>query len=68
MKWEFKRLSDGRVHYIAVTLNGQRYIINRTYHSEPSSVRELNVAFQMDGNSSMTDYKVWVDKVTLTAW
>lgn len=68
MKWEFKRLSDGRVQYIAVTLNGQRSIVNRTYNSEPSSVRELNVAFQMDGNSSMTDYKVWVDQVKLTAW
>jgi hypothetical protein len=68
LKWEFKRLSDGRVQYIAVTVNGQRYIINRTYNSEPSSVRELNVAFQMDGNSSMTDYKVWVDQVKLTAW
>jgi hypothetical protein len=68
LKWEFKRLSDGRVQYIAVTLNGQRYLINRSYNSEPSSVRELNVAFQMDGNSSMTDYKVWVDQVKLTAW
>jgi hypothetical protein len=31
-------------------------------------VNELNVAFQMDGNGSMTDYDVWLDKVSLTAW
>jgi hypothetical protein len=31
-------------------------------------VKELNVAFQMDGNKYMTDYSVWLDKVSLTAW
>jgi hypothetical protein len=42
--------------------------VNRTYSPKSSGVSELNVAFQMDGNKDMTDYQVWLDKVTLTAW
>jgi hypothetical protein len=31
-------------------------------------VNELNVAFQMDGDSSMHAYSTWLDKVSLTYW
>jgi hypothetical protein len=34
----------------------------------PSTTKELNIAFQMDGNYAQTPYKVWLDKATLKAW
>jgi len=68
LRWEFERTSDSRMRFIAVTIDGVRRTIDRYYRPQASSVRELNVAFQMDGNSTMTDYHVWVDKINLSAW
>ncbi|MFL6299174.1 MAG: hypothetical protein ACJ71N_01035 [Terriglobales bacterium] len=68
LRWEFERTSGGQMHYIAVTVDGVRHLIGKFYNPQASSVRELNVAFQMDGNSTMTDYHVWVDKVKLSVW
>jgi hypothetical protein len=39
-----------------------------TFNPQASSVAELNVAFQMDGNYAQTPYSVWLDKVTLSYW
>jgi hypothetical protein len=68
LKWEFERTTTGKMHFIAVTLDGVRSVVDRYHTPQPISVRELNVAFQMDGNSTMTDYHVWVDQIKLTAW
>lgn len=65
--WEFERV-NGQLHFISLTLNGNKSYINRYYAPRSSSASELNVAFQMDGNNTATSYKVWLDKVTLTAW
>jgi len=32
--------------------------VNRTYAPQARSAKELNVAFQMDGNKDITDYSV----------
>jgi hypothetical protein len=66
--WEFQRTSDNKAKFIAVTLDGVKTYINRSYYPKASSVNEINVAFQMDGNKYQTDYKVWLDKVTLKYW
>jgi Big-like domain-containing protein len=65
---EFQRTTGGKASFIAVTLNGKKSYINRSYYPKSSGVNELNAAFQMDGNGSMTDYSVWLDKVRLIAW
>jgi hypothetical protein len=65
---EFQRTSGGNVKFISVTLNGTKHYINRIYAPKSSSVNELNVAFQMDGNKYLTDYQTWVENVTLTYW
>jgi hypothetical protein len=67
LTWEFERV-NGQLHFVALTLNGNKSYINRYYAPRASSASELNVAFQMDGNYAATSYKVWLDKVTLTAW
>jgi hypothetical protein len=68
LTWQFQRTSGGNVKFISVTLDGKTSYVNRTYAPKSSSVKELNVAFQLDGDKYMTDYSVWLDKVTLTAW
>ncbi|MEO6119118.1 MAG: hypothetical protein ABIP12_00400 [Terriglobales bacterium] len=65
--WEFKR-EGNNVVYIAVTVNGQKSYVNRSFLSLAVNARELNVAFQMDGNYNQTDHSVWLDKVTLNYW
>jgi hypothetical protein len=62
------RNSNGSMTFVSVTVNGHTYYFNRTFWPQNSNARELNVAFQMDGNSSQTNYSVWLDRVTLTAW
>jgi hypothetical protein len=67
LTWEFERVG-GQTHFVAVTLNGYRQVIDKYYSAKQWSGRELNVAFQMDGNYRQDDYSVWVDKVALYAW
>lgn len=64
---EFKR-ADGKMHFLTVSINGNKHYFNRAYAPKSTSAREVNVAFQMDGNKYQTDYKVWVDKMKLTIW
>ena len=68
LTWQFQRTSGGNVKFVSVTLDGVTHYVNRLYAPKSSSVNELNAAFQLDGNKDMTDYSVWLDKVTLTAW
>jgi hypothetical protein len=65
---EFQRTSGNMAKFIAVTLDGKKSYFNKSFAPHSSSVRELNVAFQMDGNGSMTDYSVWVDKMKMSTW
>ena len=65
---EFYRTPDGKVNFVSITLDGNRHYVNRTYAPRSGGGSEMNVAFQMDGNSYQTDYSVWLDKVTLNYW
>jgi hypothetical protein len=64
LTWEYYR-SGGKIHFVAVTLNGRKSYVNRTYGSRSRSGPEINVAFQMDLTGSHTTYQVWLDKFTL---
>jgi hypothetical protein len=65
LTWEFERVGS-QVHYISVTLDGAQHFVNRSFTARPSGVRELNVAFQMDGDRSHDHYKAWLDNVSLS--
>jgi len=67
LTWEFKRTAT-TLTYVAVTLDGVKHYVNRTYTARNSSVNELNVAFQMDMRSNHVAYKTWLDNVKLTYW
>lgn len=68
LREEFQRTTTGKVMFVSITLDGYKHYINRAYYPAPSSAKEINVAFQMDGDKYQTDYSVWLDKVTLTYW
>src|SRR6476660_405637 len=67
LTWEFKR-SASTLTYIAVTLDGVKHYVNRTYTARNSGVNELNVAFQEDLRGNHAAYKTWLDNVKLTYW
>jgi hypothetical protein len=66
--WQFERVGN-QVHYISVTVGSKTYPVDKYYAFEAGWVmQDIDVAFQMDGNSTQQPYNVWLDKVTLTAW
>lgn len=67
---EFKRLSDGRLHFIAVTLNGKKSYFNKysNRRTGTANYKHVNVAIQLDGNSTTSAYDMWVDNVKLRHW
>ena len=67
LTWEFQRTSTN-VIFVGFTYDGVTHYVNRSYPARSSTVHEMNVAFQMDGDSAMHAYSTWLDKVTLTYW
>ena len=66
--WEFERTVGNMVKFVSVTLDGKKSYVNRTFAPKASSVNEMNVAFQMDGDKYQTDYSTWLDQVSLKYW
>lgn len=66
--WEFSRDNSGNANFISVTLDGVKQYVNRTYPMGGSSVSEINVAFQMDGDYAEHAYDAWLDQVKLSYW
>ena len=67
LTWEFQRTSTN-VIFVGFTYDGVTHYVNRSYPARGSSVHEMNVAFQMDGDFAMHAYSTWLDRVTLTYW
>jgi hypothetical protein len=66
--WEFERTTDNKVRFVAITVNGVKKYVNRSYYPRASTTKEISVAFQMDGISTMVDYYVWLDQLKVTYW
>lgn len=67
LTWQLKR-SASQATFVSVTLDGVTHPVNMTFNGKPASGSELNVAFQMDGDSAQHAYSTWLDKVSLTYW
>jgi len=67
LTWQLQRTAT-QVIYVSFTYDGVTHYVNRTYPARPNNVSEINVAFQMDGDSKQTAYSAWLDKVSLTYW
>lgn len=68
LKWEFARTTGGHTHFIAVTVDGVRRLVDKYYSPLASSAKELNVAVQTDGNKYGNSFSVWLDNVKLYAY
>src|SRR5437763_9297485 len=67
LTWEFQR-SATQATFVALTLDGVKHYVNMSFDQIPSSVHEINVAFQMDGDFAQHAYSTWLDNVTLSYW
>ena len=66
--WQLERVKD-QVHYISLTVDGQLFPVDVYKNLQPNwNADEIDVAFQMDGDSNQTPYNVWLNEVTLTQW
>jgi len=65
LTWEVERTTGNQIHFIAVTLDGVKSYINKYYYPFSSSANEINVAFQMDVNSTAVSYSTWIDRMSL---
>ncbi|HEY1939244.1 MAG TPA: hypothetical protein VGJ33_15025 [Candidatus Angelobacter sp.] len=67
LTWQLQRTAT-QVIYVSLTYDGVTHYVNRTYPARAHNVSEINVAFQMDGDSHQTAFSAWLDKVSLTYW
>jgi hypothetical protein len=67
LTWEFKRTST-TLTFVSMTYDGVKHYVNKTYTARTSSVKEIDVAFQMDMKADHVAYKAWLDNVKLTYW
>lgn len=67
--FEFHRSSStGKSQFLSISINGQKHYLSRSYYPRASSLKSINVAFQMDGNKYQTDYHVWIDSMKASWW
>jgi hypothetical protein len=66
--WEFERDSASNVIFDAVSVNGNRGVVNLKMAHTADTDQGVDVAYQSDANLNGTPYSVWLDKVNLTYW
>jgi hypothetical protein len=66
--WEFERDPNGNTVFTAVTLNGNRGVVNLSMGHTADSSSGVDVGFQLDAVRAATPYSVWLDKISLTYW
>jgi hypothetical protein len=64
---EYSR-SSGKALFVAFTLNGHKYYVNKSFYPESYSSNGMNTHFQINGNASQDDYYVWFDRMKVTYW
>ncbi len=67
---EVERASDGGdwLHYISITLDGNKSYIDAWYPPSSSGWNGITVNYQMDGNYQMASYTTWLDNLSLNYW
>ncbi len=67
LTWEFKRTAT-TLTFVAMTYDGVKHYVNKTYTARTSGVKEIDVAFQEDMKANHAAFKTWLDNVKLTYW
>ncbi len=68
LTWEFERDAGGNTVFTAVTLNGNRQVVNLSMGHTADSSSGVDIGFQLDADRAGTPYSVWLDKISLTYW
>src|SRR6185369_9121392 len=63
LTWEFKRTATSTI-FVGFTYDGVTHYINRTSSAKLQKLNEIDIAIQLDGNSTMQSYSMWLDKAT----
>lgn len=61
---------NGKVVFVAITINGQRHYLNQAFGPRKMSTTSSSVTvhFQLNGDKYQTDYQVWGDKFKAVFW
>lgn len=62
-----QRTSTGKLLFHTITLNGKTATLDRYDSPTNTSWYGVTINYQIDGNKSITPYKVYIDKLTFTA-
>jgi len=62
------RTSSDQLLFKSITLNGVTHTLNITRAPGSTSWHAVTVNYQQDGDSSMVDYSIWLDRVNFSYW
>jgi hypothetical protein len=65
---QVQRTSTNRLLFKSITLNGVTHTLNIYRNPGKTSWNAVTINYQQDGNRSMSDYSVYLDKVNFTMW
>lgn len=65
--FEYAR-SNGKATFVAFTVNGHKYYVNKAFLPENFPDNGLATHFQINGNTTQDDYYVWFDKMNVYVW
>ncbi len=63
--------SNGKAVFVSISINGATHYVNKSFSPQSTSSGsngDIGIHYQLNGNSSGTDYASWVDKMALTVW
>ena len=62
------RTSGDMLLFKSITLNGTTHTLNITRAPGSTSWHGVTINYQQDGNSSMVDYSIWLDRLNFSYW
>ena len=66
--FEYAR-ANGKAVFVSITVNGNKSYVNKSFTPQKTSTNgSVGVHFQLDGNSTETNYSVYTDQMKLTYW
>jgi hypothetical protein len=66
--FEYAR-NSGKAQFVSIAVNGTKHYVNKSFYPQSKSASgSVGVHFELNGNSSQSDYMVWMDEMKLTYW
>jgi hypothetical protein len=66
--FEYAR-QDGKAKFVSITVNGKKTYLNKGFWPRSNHAgTSTGIHFQLNGNSTQTDYSVWADRLSFKHW